>query len=217
MSRFAANKAFFKGHQKGGMDDILGDGIDGSQKTGGAQNDGTITENCMINAYKRAKKSGAFIVQNAGLKEFPQDLVRFQEYKIEGEDWWDAVALQRVDLSNNELRLVAEGLSSQRDIAQLNFSHNHLVALPDDLFGLDKLKQIDLSNNQLTGLPAAIGSALVWLRSELSIIRLHLFQSPLDNLLTLKSLISEEIRFQHYQTPSRNWLKYQSWVWTTTI
>ena len=70
----------------------------------------------MINAYKRAKNSGAFIVQNAGLKDFPEDLCKFEEYKIEGENWWDGNPLMRVDLSNNQLTSIADGLATQTSI-----------------------------------------------------------------------------------------------------
>ena len=44
----------------------------------------------MINALKRAKDSGVFIVQNAGILEFPEELCDFSNYKAPDseEGWW---------------------------------------------------------------------------------------------------------------------------------
>jgi hypothetical protein len=45
------------------------------------------------------------------LKEFPVDLAKFEEYKIDGENWWDGQALMRIDLSNNQLPAIDDNIS----------------------------------------------------------------------------------------------------------
>ena len=159
--KFQANSAFFAAAKAGdGLVEEAGGAGEAVATHGVPTNDGSISEKGMINAYKRAKNSGAFIVQNAGLKEFPEDLCKFEEYKVDGENWWDGQALMRIDLSNNQLSGISEGLSAQKSIQHLNFGHNCIQSLPDSLFTLDKLKFLDLSNNKIEVLSEAVGQAL---------------------------------------------------------
>ena len=64
----------------------------------------------MITQYKRAKQSGAFIMQSHGLKVFPAELCNFIEYCIPGENWWDGSELTKIDVSNNEIPEIPEEL-----------------------------------------------------------------------------------------------------------
>lgn len=73
MSRFNKNSAFFKGNTG---NDILG-GEPAEAKT---DMGGSISAKGLVNAFKRAKQSGAFIVQNAGISEFPVELCDFAKY-----------------------------------------------------------------------------------------------------------------------------------------
>jgi hypothetical protein len=52
---------------------------------------GSITQKGLSNAFKRAKKSGVFIVQNGGIKVFPEELCDFMNYKPADseEGWWE--------------------------------------------------------------------------------------------------------------------------------
>ena len=110
MKKFAANSAFFakkEGAETGGMTDVLG----GAEETT-RDNGGKISEKGMAAAFKRAKTSGTFAVQNAGLKEVPADLCTFAAYKVPDENWWDSHELVKVDLSNNILESIPVALST---------------------------------------------------------------------------------------------------------
>lgn len=111
MKKFAANSAFFAqakaGSSAGGMADILGGAEEATRDNGGK-----ISEKGMAAAFKRAKTSGNFAVQNAGLKEVPADLCTFAAYKVPDENWWDSHELVKVDLSNNALESIPVALST---------------------------------------------------------------------------------------------------------
>lgn len=113
--KLAANSAFFQNAGQGGngVVEIMGAGAGDLIEEGGRDNGGSISEKGLMMAFKRAKTSGAFIVQNGGLKEVPDDLCTFDKYKVPDENWWDAHELNKVDLSNNLLETIKETLSTQ--------------------------------------------------------------------------------------------------------
>ena len=63
--------------------------------------DGSISEKGIINVFKRAKQSGAFILVHGGLLALPEGLCDFANYRVTEENWWDGNNLVRIDLSNN--------------------------------------------------------------------------------------------------------------------
>jgi hypothetical protein len=81
-SRFAAqkNSAFFQ-NKEGGMGEIMIKGAN-PDEVKSFDNGGKISEKGMMNMFKRAKDSGAFIVQNGGLTEFPMELCDFVNFKV---------------------------------------------------------------------------------------------------------------------------------------
>ena len=104
----AKNSAFFA-QKAGGMADVFG-GAEAAEST--RDNGGSISEKGLAAAFKRAKTSGNFAVQNAGLKEVPADLCTFDAYKVPDENWWDSHELVKVDLSNNELASIPVTLAT---------------------------------------------------------------------------------------------------------
>lgn len=154
MKKFAANSAFFKQQKAEGMTDVLGGG-DAAEST--RDNGGSISEKGLAAAFKRAKTSGNFAVQNAGLKEVPADLCTFDAYKVPDENWWDSHELVKVDLSNNVLESIPATLSTQMTIQHLQISKNKLTGLPDEIFTL-KLKFLDITCNSIEKLPENVGS-----------------------------------------------------------
>ena len=62
---------------------------------------GVISEKGLINAFKRAKQSGTFVVQNQGLTKFPTELCEFASFQIPDEDWWGGEELTRIDVAQN--------------------------------------------------------------------------------------------------------------------
>jgi len=113
----------------------------------------------LIACYKRAKTSGAFILQSNGLKTFPAELANFAEFTIPGENWWDGCELTKIDVSNNEIPEIPEDLSKQDTIQHLNVNSNKLQQIPGALFALPNLKFLDVSYNNLKCLPEALGQA----------------------------------------------------------
>jgi hypothetical protein len=83
-NRFQANAAFFN-QSKEQENFVIGG--EPPKKKGGEAIDfnvgaagGIISEKGLVNAFKRAKQSGTFIVQNQGLTKFPEELCNFASY-----------------------------------------------------------------------------------------------------------------------------------------
>ncbi|KFK43566.1 hypothetical protein AALP_AA1G142800 [Arabis alpina] len=75
----------------------------------------------------------------------------------EGED---GGVVERIDLSDRQLKLVPEALGKIVGLVSLNLSCNDLKFVPDSISGLDKLVELDLSSNDLRTLPDSIGQLL---------------------------------------------------------
>jgi len=116
---------------------------------GGGEAAGPISEKGLINAYKRAKQSGVFLVSGQQLSVFPSELCKFQDYKPpdDSQDWWDSHQLSRIDVSNNLIAAIPSEINIQQTLAHLNFAGNKIQELPDQIFELENLKFLDISNN----------------------------------------------------------------------
>lgn len=174
MSRRQQNSAFFNQKNQGSENLFGGDEPEEVKVSNAGDQGGTISAKGLVNAFKRAKETGAFIVNNGGLIDFPEELCDFANFKIEGENWWDGNVLTRVDLSNNLLSQISAGLAKQGTIVHLNFQQNKIHALPDEIYSLP-LKVLDLANNQLTSISDAIGKAS-------SLVELRLNNNQIDKL-----------------------------------
>lgn len=116
MSRFQKNSAFFQQSKNdgnfvvgGGEDDVIAVPAGGAGGAGVvAGGGGTITEKGLIAAFKRAKNSGVFIVQNQNMTKYPVELCDWVNFTIEGDNWWDGSELIRVDVSVNKLESIPE-------------------------------------------------------------------------------------------------------------
>lgn len=138
---------------------------------------GTISQKGLLMAFKRAKQSGVFIVQNAGIKDFPPELCDFLNYRPPDSDegWWQGQELVRIDLSNNKLQSIDEKISSQVSLQHLNFKQNEINICPVSIFSLKNLKVLDLSNNQLKTVFDAVANAK-------SLIEFRLAGNQIDKL-----------------------------------
>ncbi|CAK7332565.1 unnamed protein product [Dovyalis caffra] len=65
--------------------------------------------------------------------------------------------VERVNLSERQLRLIPESVGRLHGLLVLNLSHNLLEVLPDSISGLEKLVELDVSSNLLEFLPDSIG------------------------------------------------------------
>ncbi|MGB1605967.1 MAG: leucine-rich repeat domain-containing protein, partial [Promethearchaeia archaeon] len=120
---------------------------------------GTITERGLTAAFKRAKQSGVFIVQNQNLAKYPMELCDFVNFTVEGENWWDGSELVRIDMSLNKLESIPEEVHQQNTVQHFNLTGNLIKAIPDTLFKMEALKILDISNNQISVLSDALGEA----------------------------------------------------------
>uniref|UniRef100_A0A6N2N345 Plant intracellular Ras-group-related LRR protein 3 n=1 Tax=Salix viminalis TaxID=40686 RepID=A0A6N2N345_SALVM len=66
-------------------------------------------------------------------------------------------AVERVNLSDRQLRLIPESIGRLHGLLVLNLSQNQLEVLPDSIAGLEKLEELDVSSNLLVFLPDSIG------------------------------------------------------------
>lgn len=124
-------------------------------------------------ALKRAKTSGTLSLQGRGLEVFPEDICKFAELRIT-ETWWDCYELTKLDMSNNKLKAIPKELSTQEQLAHLNFNSNQLDRIPGEIFSL-VLKFFDASNNNIKQLPEMIGSCT-------SLVEVHLAGNKITEL-----------------------------------
>jgi leucine-rich repeat protein SHOC2 len=117
------------------------------------------TGNKMLDsALARAKQSGNLTISDRQLKNFPNEIIKFEDLQII-ENWWEGMPLTKIDLSNNEIPTVPEEISIHEELAWFNMSNNKLQAVPNSLFSLKMLKFLDLSYNGLTILSESLGQA----------------------------------------------------------
>lgn len=105
---------------------------------------------------------------------------------------YQIITLKYLDLSNNELVKIPDGIQSLISLETLNFSGNKLIAVPQGMFQLTELGVLDLSNNQITDLPEDM-NMLVHLehlnlaQNKLTIVPDGLAKLPLLRRLFLQS------------------------------
>jgi Leucine-rich repeat (LRR) protein len=71
--------------------------------------------------------------------------------------FYQMAGLNELQLQENELTEIPEGISALKNLTKLSFYKNQLKSLPDDLFDLN-LKVIDLYYNDLEVIPSEIGN-----------------------------------------------------------
>ena len=67
-------------------------------------------------------------------------------------------SLKSLNLRDNTIQELPEGLGALKKLEALNLSSNELRALPSDLGSLEALRLLNLRNNQIEALPPTIGS-----------------------------------------------------------
>lgn len=138
-------------------------------------------------ALREAKQSGAINLSNRNLEDFPQELVQFSELRMEG-NWWEALDLQRVDLSHNRIQSIPATLASQGHLTILRMSNNLLTSLPAELFTLQTLKLVDFSFNHLSALPESLSNCVSLVEILLRSNQLRELPYDLGNLVGLEIL-----------------------------
>mmetsp|Transcript_826 Transcript_826/g.1605 ORF Transcript_826/g.1605 Transcript_826/m.1605 type:complete len:684 (-) Transcript_826:47-2098(-) len=121
--------------------------------------------------------------------------------------------LKKLDVSNNQLRGLSEGVGQLCHLVELNVSNNNLTALPGALGHVHTLEALNASHNQLSSVPSFTSTSLVRLVLSYNNLRelpaqtcdlrklAHLevhhncLQSPLPSFARMPSLAFVDISF----------------------
>lgn len=60
-----------------------------------------IEKKAFGNVIKRAMQTGTFNYVGQDSKEIPPELFRLEDLPLEEQNWWDCVAITKMDFSNN--------------------------------------------------------------------------------------------------------------------
>ncbi|BDA49887.1 Leucine-rich repeat-containing protein 40 [Coccomyxa sp. Obi] len=102
------------------------------------------------------RKTGHFKLQGRRLQEVPE-IWNEACTKADGDAWWDGVDPVSVDLSNNQIRDLPEGLCQLAETLEtLVLIQNELDELPAHISALTNLKRLAVSGNHLSKLPVAV-------------------------------------------------------------
>ncbi|TMW66370.1 hypothetical protein Poli38472_004135 [Pythium oligandrum] len=147
----------------------------------------------LARAYRQARQTGQLNISTRNLKDFPMEILRLHELVEADEKSWECLALQKADLSYNEIPMLPPQINKLQYLTSLKLRHNQLVEIPEELFELTKLTSLDLSNNRIEGDISERLSDLVNLR-ELALEGNKITGLPdsLGQLENLESLKVEE-------------------------
>ncbi|OMO80314.1 hypothetical protein CCACVL1_13033 [Corchorus capsularis] len=112
----------------------------------------------MDRLLKAARASGSLNLSNRSLRDVPVEVYRSLDAVGEGENWWEAVELQKLILAHNNIEVLKEDLRNLPSLTVLNVSHNKLTDLPAAIGQLSMLKLLDVSHNSIAVIPEEIGS-----------------------------------------------------------
>ncbi|KAJ9551522.1 hypothetical protein OSB04_015567 [Centaurea solstitialis] len=142
----------------------------------------------MERLLKAARASGSSNLSNRSLKEVPDQVYKSLDAVGEGENWWEAVELQKLILAHNEIELLKEDIRNLPMLTVLNISHNKLSNLPAAIGELKSLKALDVSSNLLHEIPEEVGSAISLIKFDCSSNQLKNLPCSLGNCLDLSDL-----------------------------
>jgi Leucine-rich repeat (LRR) protein len=130
----------------------------------------------LLEVLRGARSSGSLTLSGRKLLSVPPALLTLADLRAEGDAWWEAVDLTKLDLSHNELASLPPGLASAiPSLVTLKLNHNSLRGELPSFAPLQALKSLDLSHNQLLDAAAVEGlAALV----ELSLCHNQLVALP---------------------------------------
>ena len=100
-------------------------------------------------AIKRAFETGTFNFVGQEATQFPQQLWKVDQLNIEDQNWWECNPIIRIDVSNNEITEIPEGILALPDVQLLRMKNNLVKQFPKHLMGFENLKSVDLNRNQL--------------------------------------------------------------------
>ncbi|XP_076905557.1 plant intracellular Ras-group-related LRR protein 6-like [Bidens hawaiensis] len=142
----------------------------------------------MDRMLKAARASGSLNLSNRSLKEVPDEVYKSLDAVGEGENWWEAVELQKLILAHNDIQLLKEDIRNLPLLSVLNVSHNKLSHLPTAIGELKALKALDVSNNLLCEIPEEVGSAVSLIKFDCSGNQIKDLPCSLGNCVDLSDL-----------------------------
>ncbi|KAI3679720.1 hypothetical protein L2E82_51053 [Cichorium intybus] len=132
--------------------------------------------------------SGDLSLEDQRTLEVPDEVYKSLDAVGEGENWWEAVELQKLILAHNEIELLKEDIRNLHMLSVLNISHNKLSHLPSGIGELKSLKALDVSSNLLHEIPEEIGSATSLIKFDCSSNQLKELPCSLRNCKDLSDL-----------------------------
>jgi Leucine-rich repeat (LRR) protein len=181
--RGARNESFFNQHHVKGASSVA-------------------TNGQAINASLRAcHTSGVLSLTNRNLSDVPLQI--FSTSLDEGEKFWEAVPLGKLDLSFNQISVLPEEVALLQELTSLKMRSNCLTAIPRALFqSCSSLRHLDFGQNKLNALDASISnleqlSELILAENMISVIPPHLelcLQLQVLNLYSNKLSVLPDVR-----------------------
>jgi Leucine-rich repeat (LRR) protein len=140
------------------------------------------------NAYARAKQKGVLRLGNMNLQRFPEEIHRFNEYTLEGENWWEDIPLAQVDLSNNPIPEIDPRITKLKELVVLKIINAQIKQIPPEIFSCEILKVLDLAGNMIEVIPDEVGNATHLAELNLSKNRIKALPALIGNLKNLDNL-----------------------------
>uniref|UniRef100_A0A673LP74 Calponin-homology (CH) domain-containing protein n=1 Tax=Sinocyclocheilus rhinocerous TaxID=307959 RepID=A0A673LP74_9TELE len=167
----------------------------------GAQLPATVAASRSVEkALEEAASSGALILSNRKLKEFPRtaknydlsdvthaDLSKNRLCEVP-EEVCQFVSLETLSLYHNCVRSLTPSLCQLQALTYLNLSRNQLSSLPQSVCQLPLLRVLIVSNNKLSAIPASIHTLIHLRQLDVSCNELQSLPVELGQLECLRDL-----------------------------
>ncbi|KAF7141420.1 hypothetical protein RHSIM_Rhsim06G0196800 [Rhododendron simsii] len=156
--------------------------------------DGSGAESCKNIRFSQPIKpfsqvgSLPFFHNFTALREVPNEVYKSLDAVGEGENWWEAVELQKLILAHNNIESLKEDIRNLPLLTVLNVSHNKLSHLPAAIGELHMLKSLDVSFNMIASIPEEVGSATSLVKFDCSNNQLKDLPGSLGRCLELSDL-----------------------------
>eukprot|EP00903_Cladosiphon_okamuranus_P012061 g11323.t1 len=140
---------------------------------------------------RQARASGSLNLTSKGLEEIPAQVFNLLDGvdASDGEKFWEACELQRLDLSFNLIPELPAEVSNLSLLVSLKLRKNKLKAVAPEVFSLESLSLLDLTGNAIRELPEDdLGEAIALKGLLLSGNRLSSLPSSVGNLKSLETL-----------------------------
>ena len=90
-----------------------------------------VVNKTLSNAIKKSWQTGAFVLNNQSLKEFPLELCSLDEINLDGEVWWNKCPLIKIDLTANLIPTIPQNMNNAfKDVTNFRIDSNKLQDLP---------------------------------------------------------------------------------------